>query len=297
MATRIGCDGLVYAIMTTEETPTTAPVYGAPVTAPGVMHININPNASLDTLFADDGPMESATTLGKIEVEIEKNALSTPDKAALLGHKIDADGGLAYGDTDTPPFVAIGFRSMKSNGTYRYVWLYKGKFTDPEDKYETKADSVKFQSDTIKGQFVKLNKLYSVGGSSVRPWKYEIDGDYAGVNQTAITNFFTQVNLPNASATTAAPLLTVAVAQGTVSGSTKATITGTSANHWGYVISTQTPAQPAIGAPIYNAVTYTSAADIPGILAGQTLTIYDLSAANLVQKYYTQVVLAAAIKP
>ena len=77
MATRIGCDNLVYAIMTTEDTTTSAPVYGDPKPAPGVMSVNINPNSSQETLFADDGPMETATTLGKIDVEIKKNELTT----------------------------------------------------------------------------------------------------------------------------------------------------------------------------------------------------------------------------
>jgi len=121
MATRIGCDNLVYAKMTTEDTVDQAPVYGEVNAAPGVMSININPNGSLETLFADDGPMETATTLGKIDVEIQKNELTTQNKADLLGHEIDGNGAVVYSDNDVPPYVAIGFRTLKSNGKYRYV--------------------------------------------------------------------------------------------------------------------------------------------------------------------------------
>jgi len=198
MAMRIGCDNLVYALMTAEETASTAPTYGAVKSAPGVMHVNINPNASLSTAFYDDGPGETASTLGNIDVEIQKNVLTSENKADLLGHTIDANGGVAYGDNDTPPWVAIGFRTLKSNGKYRYVWLYKGRFADPEDNNETKADSINFQSDTIKGQFVKLSYPVTVAtGVTKRVWKYEVDEDSDAANPATIADWFTDVKLPS----------------------------------------------------------------------------------------------------
>lgn len=200
MATRIGCDNLVYAKMTTEDTESTAPSYGTVTPAPGVMSVNINPNGAQETLFADDGPMETASTLGKIEVEIQKAALTTQNKADLLGHQIDAKGAIVYGDSDVPPWVAIGFRTLKSNGNYRYVWLYKGKFTEPEDANETKGDSINFQTDTISGQFTRLNMSYAVGGKKVRPWKYEIDQDDDGADAETISSWFTKPVMPTASA-------------------------------------------------------------------------------------------------
>lgn len=197
MSTRIGCDNLVYALMTTEDTVDTPPVYGDVTAAPGVMSININPNGSQETLFADDGPMDVASTLGRIEVEIQKNELTSKNKADMLGHEIDANGAVVYGDSDTPPWIAIGFRTLKSSGKYRYVWLYKGKFNEPEDNNETKGDSINFQSDTITGQFTRLNYQYDINGKKKRPWKYELDGDSATDTSTAaITAWFDAVKLP-----------------------------------------------------------------------------------------------------
>lgn len=202
MATRIGCDNLVYALMTTEDTADTPPVYAEVIPAPGVMHVNINPNGSLETLFADDGPMESASTLGRIEVEIQKNELTTKNKADLLGHEIDTNGALVYSDNDVPPHVAIGFRTLKSNGKYRYVWLYKGKFTEPEDANETKGDSINFQADTISGQFSKLNYAYTVNGKEKRPWKYELDADHEDADETTMNSWFEAPVMPGATAGT-----------------------------------------------------------------------------------------------
>ena len=196
MATRIGCDNLVYATMTTEDTASAAPVYGTVKPAIGVMSLNINPSGAQETLFADDGPMETASTLGRIEVEIQKNELTTENKADLLGHQIDSKGALVYGDSDIPPWVAIGIRTLKSNGNYRYCWLYKGKFTEPEDSNETKGDSINFQTDTINGQFTRLNYAYTLNGKKVRPWKYELDQDYEDADPTTISSWFTAPVLP-----------------------------------------------------------------------------------------------------
>lgn len=195
---RIGCDNLVYAKMTTEDTASSVPVYATPIVAAGVMRVNINPNSSLSTAFYDDGPGESAATLGNIEVEIQKNLLTSTQRADLLGHTIDANGGVVYGGSDVPPWVAVGFRTLKSNGKYRYVWLYKGKFADPEDNNETKSDSINFQADTITGQFVRLaNPITVATGVTKKPWKYEVDEEHEDANAATIAKWFTEVVMPS----------------------------------------------------------------------------------------------------
>ena len=196
-STRIGVSNFHYAKMTAEETISAVPTYATPVSVPGLMSLNINPNSSVDTLFADDGPFETAATIGAIEVEVQKNALSTEDKAALLGKTIDSKGGIVSSDTDIPPYVAIGFKSLKANGKYRYVWLYKGKFSDPEDNNETKGDSINWQSDTLTGRFVKLMYEYTYQGKTIRPWKYEIDEEYESAASATISGWFTSVTMPN----------------------------------------------------------------------------------------------------
>jgi phi13 family phage major tail protein len=196
MATRIGCDNLVYALLLTDPVDGN-PTYDDVVDAPGVMSLNINPNPSLGTLFSDDGPSETAATLGNVEVEIQKNALTTKQKSDLLGHQIDSNGGLVYGANDEPPWVAIGFRTLKSNGKYKYVWLYKGKFMEPEEANETKGDNINFQADTIKGQFVKVNKTFTINSKGVTPWKYEIDEEHDDAVTAVIDAWFDSVTLPS----------------------------------------------------------------------------------------------------
>lgn len=182
-AARIGCTNLVYAPVNTDDG--TDFLCGTITSLPGVTSVTIDPNSSSATLFADDGPMEIASTIGKIDVEINKNELTLTQKAALLGHTMDGNGGMLSKKTATPPWVAIGFKTLKSNGSYRYVWLFKGKFIEPTLEAETKGESVSFQPDKIVGSFVARE----LDGS----WKYEQDEDETNAPVDLGTTFFDKV--------------------------------------------------------------------------------------------------------
>ena len=152
MAT-IGLRDVYYARLTTDPTSGVA-TYEAPVRMVGAISANVNPNTSTSTLFADDGPSDTAATLGEISLELNMADIDLQTQSILLGHSYE-DGILKKKGGDVPPWVAIGFRTLKSNGKYRYYWLNKGKFATPEDDLATKGDSIEFKTPTISGSFVK----------------------------------------------------------------------------------------------------------------------------------------------
>jgi phi13 family phage major tail protein len=149
----IGLKDLYYALLQDDPASGT-PSYAAPVKITGAIKANVNPNASNETLFADDGPFETATTVGQIGVELNVADLPLEVQAAMLGHTMEG-AILKRKSGDVPPWLALGFRSLKSNGKYRYTWLGKGKFGLPEQANETKGDKINFQTPTIQGSFVK----------------------------------------------------------------------------------------------------------------------------------------------
>ena len=150
---RIGLKDLYYALLISDASD--GSTYGTPVQIVGAITANINPNSTNATLFADDGPMETASQLGLIELELNAADVPLAVQKVLLGADTMTEGRLKKKSTDVPPWLAIGFRSIKSNGNYRYVWLVKGKFREPELNHETKGDAINFQTTTINGQFVK----------------------------------------------------------------------------------------------------------------------------------------------
>lgn len=179
----IGLRDLHYALL--QQDDSSGVVYSTPVKIAGAVQANINPNSSNDTLFADDGPMETASSLGQIELELIAADFPLEVQAALLGHTISG-GVLKRNANDVPPWVAIGFKSLKSNGKYRYVWLLKGKFNQPEQKHETKGDRVNFQTPTLKGNFVKRD--YD------NEWIHQTDEDMINYVASLGANWFTAVS-------------------------------------------------------------------------------------------------------
>ncbi|MGL5717323.1 MAG: major tail protein [Paraclostridium sp.] len=218
---RIGVDNVVVAILKQDTTGTDPKVlYGDQTNTegkkltkgifalPGVQALNINPNMSLEVAFFDDGPGDVASTLGAIEVSFTKSSLSPKEKSLLLGKKafkIGDKSGVVSSSNDIPPWVAIGFRTLRSDGTYRYVWLLKGKFMEPEDNNETKGDSINFQSEEIVGRFVKTNKEFEVtnkdhtgsgsGKVKINPWKVEAESNDTSA-ATLIEKWFDAPILP-----------------------------------------------------------------------------------------------------
>lgn len=186
MAT-IGLRDVHYAVLKTDTKE--GATYDAPVLLSGAIAANVNPNTSSATLFADDGPYDSSTTLGEIELELNMADIPAKHAAVMLGHTYKG-GVLIKKASDQPPYLAIGYRSLKSNGAYRYTWLYKGKFTDGEQANNTKGDSIEYQTPTITGAFVKRD--------FDDMWQTEADSDDTELGENVIENWFKAVYEPDA---------------------------------------------------------------------------------------------------
>lgn len=188
MAVRVGLSDLHYAILMEDKKVGNVVTnqYGTPKPIVGAVSASINPNSSKSTFFADDGPMDTVAALGEIEVSLSMSELTPTVIAEILGHEIDeATKTIVKKSTDTAPWLALGFKSLKSNGKYKYIWLAKGRFTDSEESFETKSDSPNFQADSITGAFVKRE--------SDDIWQYVLDEDVEGFVQGVADNWFNQV--------------------------------------------------------------------------------------------------------
>lgn len=211
----IGLKDLYYALLVSDPITGSA-TYSAPVKVSGVISAKINPNASTETLFADDGPYEASSTLGKIEVELNVADLTLDMQAEVLGHTLTG-GVLIRKGSDIPPWLAIGFRSLKSNGKYRFTWLSKGRFAAFEQNNETKGESVSFNTPTITGSFVKRD--------CDDEWERHIDEDHANYMASMGTNWFN--NPYGGTADTVAPTVTVVPAANATAVAVTATVVWT----------------------------------------------------------------------
>ena len=179
---KIGVDELYYAPLTKDDS--TGVTYGAPVRIYGLITANIQPAANSATLYADNGPVASASALGAITVSLDTKDLPLADQATLLGHTVTA-GQMTSKLSDTAPYVAIMFKSQKGSGGTVYKKYLKVRFSEPQDNNATKGENVNFQTPTITGNAVA--RTYD------GEWKREADTEATEYEATTGTNWFTSV--------------------------------------------------------------------------------------------------------
>lgn len=167
--------------------------YGVPFRVAKGIEATVANNVSTTELYADDGVSDTDTSEGATEITIGVRSLTSQMLGKLLGKRVDNAGGVVDGSTDIAPYYAFGFRSLKNNGKYRYVWFYKGKFQKPDEDYQTKGESVEYNTPSIVANFI--DRTFEGIDGSIR--RYTLDEDDEGVDASKVEGWFEEVYVPD----------------------------------------------------------------------------------------------------
>ena len=188
MAT-IGLDRLYYAKIT--ENDAGEETYGTPEQLAKAISADLSVELAEATLYADDGASEIVKEFKSGTLSLGIDDIGSTAASDLTGATIDKNKVLISESEDGGDPVAVGFRAKKSNGKYKYYWLYRVKFGIPATNLPTKGDSITFSTPTIEGTILRRNKA-DAGGK--HPWKAEaLEGD---VTAATITNWYKEVYEP-----------------------------------------------------------------------------------------------------
>jgi len=155
----LGLRDLYYALCTeTEADGGVTEEYGAPKKMADIMTAELSVSTADATLYADDVLSESATEFSSGSLKLGVKDLIPEVLAEVLGELLDKNKVVWAGKDNEPPYIAIGFRAPKKNGQFRYVWLLKCKFKVPSEKYETKGESITFQTPEVEAIFTVRKK-------------------------------------------------------------------------------------------------------------------------------------------
>lgn len=191
MAT-IGLDKLFYAKITEEESGDET--YATPVQLAKAMTADLSVELAEATLYADDGASEIVKEFKNGTLSLGVDDIGAAVASDLTGATIDANGVVVSTSEDGGDPVAVGFRAKKSNGKYKYYWLYRVKFGIPATNLATKGDSITFSTPTIEGTILRRNK---VDGKGKHPWKAEVTEGDTAVTADIIANWYKQVYEPS----------------------------------------------------------------------------------------------------
>lgn len=201
MAT-IGLDSLYYAKIT--EDTNGDETYGIPKVLAKAMTAELSVELIEAILYANDSASEVIKEFGSGSLSLGVDDIGSTVAQDLTGCKIDSNNVVVSRSEDGGSPVAVGFRARKSNGKYRYFWLYRVIFSVPATSLATKGDSITFSSPTIEGTVFRRNK---VDGENKHPWKAEVTEGDQGVVESTITSWFTSVYEPDFSIVT--PSITI----------------------------------------------------------------------------------------
>lgn len=190
MAT-IGLDKLYYASIT--EDASGNETYGTPTQLAKAISADLSIELAEATLYADDGASEVIKEFKSGALSLGVDDIGATAAAALTGVTVDSNNVIISASEDGGDPVAIGFRAKKSNGNYRYYWLYRVKFGIPATNLATKGDSITFSTPTIEGTVYRRNK---VDGAGKHPWKAEVTEGDTGVSSETISGWYSAVYEP-----------------------------------------------------------------------------------------------------
>lgn len=178
----VGLCDLYYALCTIQDGVET---YGTPKKMAEAMSADLSVKTAEANLYADDALSESVKEFVNGALKLGIKDLTPEVIAEVLGQEVDENKVVWAGGNDEPPFLAVGFRAKKTGGKYKYVWLLKCKFKVPGEKYETKGESIKFNTPDIEAEFVARKKD--------KRWK----ADFVGMEtDKAAETWFTEVPEP-----------------------------------------------------------------------------------------------------
>ena len=137
VASTIGLKNLVIAPVESDTESTTT--YGDLQRVAGAIEASITPsNTDPDVQYYDD--VEGDVLYPDPELSFKTKLADIPltIQEMIFGNEIDNNGVLIRTATDKPGYFAVGFKSEKANGKFRYVWLYKVRAKPVTENYATK---------------------------------------------------------------------------------------------------------------------------------------------------------------
>jgi phi13 family phage major tail protein len=186
------------------------------------MEASSQPAVNRKTQYADDQPYDALVSEGETTIALTITGLAPEMMAKVTGCEFDATTGRVYDNGGTAPYYALGFRSKKTNGSYRYYWFLKGRFDKPAEDYATESDSP--DPKPTKLNFTAIKTVYefdlgSINDGAKRVWGDEDTTDFDG------SSWFVQVQTPGVAAPAALALSSSVPVDGTSSINKSADIT------------------------------------------------------------------------
>lgn len=178
-----GLKDIVYAVLT--EDSKTGTTYGAVKPFAPAITAGVDTATDKATQYADNGAFDTDTQVGETTLSLEVPDLDSAVLREILGLEA-VNGVTVFKQNAKAPYVAVGYKGTRGDGTEKHVWLVKGKFSVPSEELSTKAEGVEFKTTSLEATFIRRESddTYKVVGDTA-------DEDYVGA-ATFFSTVFTE---------------------------------------------------------------------------------------------------------
>ena len=132
---------------------TGAKTYGESAACGKPISVSVSPNYAEGSLYGGDVVAESDREFTNATVTLGTTYLPTAMANIMFGHTV-AEEQIDYNAFDEVHYVGVGMTAPKKiDGVKKYegTFLYKAKFNEPEKAYETKGDSITYNTPSFEG--------------------------------------------------------------------------------------------------------------------------------------------------
>ena len=188
VSSTVGLKNMVIAPLLTDTDSGTT--YGTLQLVAGAIEASITPdNTDPDVQYYDDQEGDVLYPDPELSFKTKLADLPLTIQEMIFSNKIDDNGVLIRSAQDKPGYFAVGFKSEKANGKYRYIWLYKTRAKPVTENYATK------EGKTITRQ---TGEVEWVAIKRVSDGRYQAVADEGvnGFDATAAASFLTSVYTP-----------------------------------------------------------------------------------------------------
>lgn len=159
-----GTDHLVYALVESDDN--SGYVTGAVKILAPVAEISKTVETSSETKYYDNKPALTINAEGADTITLTVPALDLPTLAEITGKTFDQTVGAFYDGETTPRYFALGYRLRLTDGTYRYVWRYKGSFAIPDETSATENAGTDTNNQQLTFTGIQTMYVFTKTGSS-----------------------------------------------------------------------------------------------------------------------------------
>lgn len=160
----------------------------------GTSQIVKSTDASNEAHYYNNVPAVIVSGVGADTVTIDTSAINNDIIADLTGQFYDSATGMFVEQEATPPDIAIGYVTNKTDGTEVFVWRLKGKVTLGDTTHQTKDNSTTANGQQVTYTGISTTYKFSKTNKPAKAVNISTDNNPAEVTEAA---FFASVQTPD----------------------------------------------------------------------------------------------------